>query len=178
MQKESCYKCGFPDAQSEKFGTKLCSFCYSFAPEKIKEFQIYKEEKVSSGLIDTYRRNFSPKGEKQKKGMSEKASLGKIMSRAPFGYVLTKGKLMLDKEKSLEVREIFEEFLSEEKPKLNHLAEKHHLSINGLKKILKNFSYLGKVKFNHQIHQGEHQAIISSTVFNHTQDKLRNLGIK
>ncbi|VVB80206.1 Uncharacterised protein [uncultured archaeon] len=178
MQKEVCYKCGISDANNEKFGVKLCSFCYAFAPEKIKEFQSYKEEKVDFHLIDTYRKNFSPNGERQKRGMSEKASLGKVMSRAPLGYKLVGGTLVLDKEKSLEVREIFDEFLSEEKPKLNHIAEKHNLSINGLKKVLKNFSYLGKVKFNNQIHQGEHSPIVSSTIFNHTQDKLRNLGIK
>lgn len=178
MKEGGCYKCGFPEAKHTLFGTELCSFCYNFAPENNAKFNIYKEEKVDCSIIETYRKNFSPKGERQKKGMFEKASSGKVVSRAPFGYTISEGKLIPDREKSLEVKEIFEEFLSEDKPRLKHLAEKHGLSINGLKKILKNFSYLGKVKFNHQIHQGEHPAIISSTDFNHVQDKLKKLGVK
>jgi dTDP-4-amino-4,6-dideoxygalactose transaminase len=56
--------------------------------------------------------------------------------------------------------------------KIMALAKKHNFSVNGLKKILRNFTYIGKVKFDGQIHQGKHQAIISSMLFNKVQDKL------
>lgn len=58
------------------------------------------------------------------------------------------------------------------------LAKKHGLSVNGLKKVLKNFTYLGKIKFNNQVNEGTHKPIISSTLFNHVQNKLERLGIK
>jgi site-specific DNA recombinase len=112
----------------------------------------------------------------QRNSMIDKASQGNLMSRAPFGYKIENGKL-IPAENSKEIEEIFEEFLNE-KISLRKLAEKHKLSVNGLKKILKNFTYIGKIKFNNQIHEGNHQPIVSSTLFNHVQDKLERLGIK
>ena len=112
----------------------------------------------------------------QKQGMIKKASQGNLMSRSPFGYKILDGKL-IPAENSKEIEEIFEEFLNEN-VSLRQLAEKHHLSVNGLKKILKNFTYIGKIKFNNQIHEGSHQPIVSSTLFNHVQNKLERLGIR
>jgi DNA invertase Pin-like site-specific DNA recombinase len=112
----------------------------------------------------------------QRNSMINKASQGNLMSRAAFGYKIENGKL-IPAENSKEIEEIFEEFLNEN-ISLRQLAEKHKLSVNGLKKILKNFTYIGKIKFNNQIHEGNHQAIVSSTLFNHVQDKLEKLGIK
>ncbi|MCK9568337.1 recombinase family protein [Candidatus Pacearchaeota archaeon] len=112
----------------------------------------------------------------QKNSMIKKATQGNIMSRVPFGYKIEKGKL-IPAENYREIEEIFEEFLNN-KISLHQLSEKHNLSVNGLKKILKNFTYLGKIKFNNQIHEGTHQSIVSSTLFNHVQNKLERLGIK
>jgi site-specific DNA recombinase len=112
----------------------------------------------------------------QKEGMIKKATEGNLMSRAPFGYKISEGKL-IPAENYKEIEEIFEEFL-DNKISLRQLSEKHNLSVNGLKKILKNFTYIGKIKFNNQIHEGNHQPIVSSTLFNHVQDKLERLGIK
>ena len=132
-------------------------------------------EKLKSE-IDELKRKLKNKVDNQKKGMSEKASKGEIMSRHPFGYVIEDGKLV-PAQNSLEIEEIFQEFLTGNLS-LRRLAQNHHLSVNGLKKILKNFTYIGKVKFNNQIHSGNHQAIISTTLFNHVQNKLERLGIK
>jgi len=112
----------------------------------------------------------------QKQGMMEKAIKGNLMSRAPFGYKIQDGKL-LPAENYKEVEEIFEEFLNE-KVSLRKISQKHKLSVNGLKKILKNFTYIGKIKFNNQIFEGRHQPLMSSTLFNHVQNKLERLGIK
>ena len=98
------------------------------------------------------------------------------MSRPPFGYKFENGKL-IPAQNFREVEEMFEEFLTT-KISLTKLAKKHNFSVNGLKKILKNFTYIGKIKFNNQIHEGKHQPIISSTLFNHVQNKLDRLGIK
>ena len=112
----------------------------------------------------------------QKQGMIEKAIKGNLMSRAPFGYKIEDGKL-LPAENYKEVEEIFEEFLNE-KISLRKISQKHKLSVNGLKKILKNFTYIGKIKFNNQIFEGRHQPLMSSTLFNHVQNKIEKLGIK
>lgn len=126
--------------------------------------------------IEMLRQKLDLRGEIQKKGMIEKAVKGKVMSRAPFGYILNGGALV-PAENFKEVEEIFEEFLSPDFS-LRQIANKHKLSVNGLKKILKNFTYIGKTKFNGQIFPGLHKPIISSTLFNHVQDKLERLGIK
>lgn len=126
--------------------------------------------------IDELKQKLKEKGENQKKGMAEKASKGDVMSRAPFGYTVEEGKLV-PTQNYVEIEEIFQEFLTSD-ISLRQLAEKHHLSVNGLKKILTNFTYIGKIKFNNQIHQGNHKAIISTTLFNHVQNKLERLGIK
>lgn len=112
----------------------------------------------------------------QKNSMIKKATQGNLMSRAPFGYNILEGKLV-PAQNFREIEEIFEKFLNED-ISLRQLAEKHHLSVNGLKKILKNFTYIGKIKFNNQIHEGTHQPIVSSTLFNHVQNKLERKGIK
>jgi len=108
--------------------------------------------------------------------MIKKALKGRVMARPAFGYKIENNNL-LPAENFLEVEEIFEEFLNE-KTSLRKIAEKHNLSVNGLKKILTNFTYIGKIKFNNTIHDGKHQPIISSTLFNHVQNKLEKLGIK
>jgi site-specific DNA recombinase len=112
----------------------------------------------------------------QKQGMISKATKGNLMSRAPFGYVIESGKL-IPAGNFKEIEEIFEEFLHENLS-LRKIAEKHKLSVNGLKKVLKNFTYIGKIKFNNQIYPGTHEPIISSTLFNHVQNKLETMGIK
>ena len=114
--------------------------------------------------------------ENQKKSMIKSATKGNLMSRAPFGYKIEDKKL-IPAENYLEIQEIFEEFL-ENNISLRKIAEKHKLSVNGLKKILKNFTYIGKIKFNSQTYDGNHKAIISTTLFNHVQNKLEKLGIK
>ena len=118
------------------------------------------------------------RGESQKKGMMKKSSEGRHMSRAPFGYEWDlRQKILTPAQNSREVEEIFEEFLQPD-TNLSILANKHHLSVNGLKKILRNFAYVGKVKFDGQIHEGKHKPLVSTTLFNHVQDKLDRLKRK
>ncbi|HPD81771.1 MAG TPA: recombinase family protein [Candidatus Pacearchaeota archaeon] len=118
------------------------------------------------------------RGKSQKKGMLKKFSEGKHMSRSPFGYEWDfKEKTLILAQNYREVEEIFEEFLNPEM-NLSKIAEKHNFSVNGLKKILRNFVYVGKVRFDGQISEGKHPPIISTTLFNHVQDKLDKLEKK
>ena len=114
--------------------------------------------------------------ENHKEGMAKKAGKGGIVARPPFGYKVVEGKLV-KAENSKVVENIFLDFQNNE-VSLNRLGKKYGFSVNGLKKILRNFSYLGKVKFAGAVHNGTHEPIISSTIFNHVQDKLERLGIK
>ncbi|MCA9488177.1 MAG: recombinase family protein [Nanoarchaeota archaeon] len=116
-------------------------------------------------------RKFENRGEIQKKGMINKASSGKVMSRAAFGYKIIDNRLEKDEENARKVQEIFSDFLKNE-ISLNKLAKKYSFSVNGIKKMLKNYTYIGKIKFNGEMHQGQHEPIVSSTDFNHVQDKL------
>ncbi len=112
----------------------------------------------------------------QKKGMVKKAETGKIMSRAPFGYKIENNKLV-PAESSRTVEEIFLYF-KDNQISLNKLSKKYNFSINGLKKILTNFTYIGKIKFNNQTYQGTHKPLVSTTLFNHVQDKLERMSVK
>lgn len=113
--------------------------------------------------------------EKQKESMINKSIEGNLMSRAPFGYKIVEKKLV-SAENSREVEEIFQDFLNKD-ISLTKLSKSHGLSVNGLKKVLINQTYLGKIKFDGQTHQSTHQTLISSTLFNHVQNKLERLGI-
>lgn len=177
-----CEKCGYiSEDESEfktKFGLSLCNVCYTFSPNDPERLDEYIQEKVNSAEIEPFRKYAKTRGEVQKKGMIEKASEGKHVSRVPFGYRWDfENKQIIPSENYMEVEEIFEEFLQPEYS-LTKLAKKHNLSINGLKKILHNFAYIGKVKFNGEIHEGNHKAIVSSILFNKVQEKLDKLEKK
>lgn len=143
----------------------------------MNELEILKKEKeILQAEINSLKSKLNDysksRGKAQKLGMIKKSSLGKHMSRIPFGYEWDyKEKSLIPAENSREVEEIYEEFL---KPEMNLsiLSKKHNFSVNGLKKILRNFAYLGKVKFDGQIHDGKQTPLISSTLFNKVQDKL------
>lgn len=115
--------------------------------------------------------------ERTKFAMEKQARDGKTVTRAPYGYQILDGKLTPNQNTSYLVPEIFEDFLRE-KTSLTRLAKKYGFSVNGLKKILTNQTYLGKIKFDGEIHKGDHQPLISSTLFNHVQNKLEELEVK
>jgi len=126
--------------------------------------------------LETFRRENKLGNSKQKIGMLKKAKEGKIMTRAPFGYKILNNSLV-KAENFKVVENIFLDFQNN-KVSLNKLSKKYGFSVNGIKKILKNFTYVGKIKFDGEIHEGIHEPILSSTLFNHVQDKLERLGIK
>jgi site-specific DNA recombinase len=115
-------------------------------------------------------------GDRTKFSMDKRARDGNIITRAPWGYKIENKKL-IPTENSFQVQELFQDFINQD-ISLTQLAKKYDFSVNGLKKILKNQAYLGKVKFDGQTHQGIHQHLISSTLFNRVQDKMERLGIK
>jgi len=154
----------------------LCSICNHYAPDEEHKFKKYLQEKIDGRILNTFRVSRKSISNKTKKGMAEKSKKGETTSRAPFGYKIVNKKLVPG-DNSHKVHEIFQNFLNTE-ISLTKLSKKNNLSVNGLKKILTNQTYLGKIKFDGQTYQGIHTPLISSTLFNHVQNKLEKLGIQ
>ena len=173
-----CKKCDYYsplgsglEVNKEK-NTVLCSICNAFAPEDSVKFESYIHEKVEWQNLESFRTSGMNRASHSphKEGMRAKSKEGKLVARPPFGYIVKKGELIVDEETSEDVRNIFKEFA--EGKSLNQLSKTYGLSVNGIKKILKNFSYLGKVKFDNQINQGSHKSIITAELFNRVQSKF------
>lgn len=175
-----CQKCGYYSPLGDglsiikSFETVLCEICKSFAPRDSEDFKKYLEEKLEWQNLETFRRFGANKinHSSQKQGMIQGSQKGKLMTRPPFGYKVIEGNLIPDEENKENVRLIFEEFSKGKS--LNQLAQNYNISVNGIKKILKNFAYLGKVKFNNQISQGSHKPLISAELFNDVQKKFES----
>jgi DNA invertase Pin-like site-specific DNA recombinase len=104
--------------------------------------------------------------------MEQKAKKGKFISKPPKGYKLINKELTIFPEQAKEVQRIFQEFLNTD-ISLSKLAKKHNLSTPGIKKLLKNTTYIGKVKFKSQQSKGNHKPIISKDLFDRVQKKLK-----
>ncbi|NCN86218.1 hypothetical protein GW932_00120 [archaeon] len=169
-----CDKCGYKSAKNKIINDKtLCEFCAYFAPEKEEDFNSYVEEKVSWRELQTFRKQEKLGGIRQKRGMKKRAQGGGSVTRPAFGYKIKNNKLTPDENSKL-VEEIYLDFLNSNLS-LNRLGKKYGFSVMGLKKILTNFTYLGKVKFDGEIHEGNHVPIISSTLFNQVQDRMEKV---
>ena len=168
-----CKKCGYKDIKEVIiFGSSLCSICAKFAPEKINDFQNYIMEKLDWRKIDTFRKYKQYMGKKQKAGMQKMASLGRLQTRPPLGYDVENGNL-IPNEDAVRVHSLFKTFLNR-KYSLNSLSKNFSLSVNGLKKVLTNRTYLGEIKFDGKIYKGEHQSIINPEIFYAVQRKLKD----
>ncbi len=167
-----CKKCGYIDEKEIKiFGSNLCRVCSKFAPEETQDFQNYISEKVDWKILDTFRKYNQYPDEKKKRGMEKMASLGRLVTRAPLGYDVSNGNL-IPNEDAVRVHSLFRTFLNRNYS-LNSMSKNFSLSINGLKKVLTNRTYLGEIKFDGKIYHGNHNAIISPEIFYAVQRKLK-----
>ncbi|MBU0470808.1 MAG: recombinase family protein [Nanoarchaeota archaeon] len=110
-------------------------------------------------------------GERTSFGMERKNKEGGAVNRPPFGYLMINKKLIPDPEKKGLIKQIFNTYLYNE-ISLNKLAKMHNLTVNGLKKILTNRTYLGKVKFAGILNKGIHEPLIEEDLFNAVQEKI------
>jgi transposase-like protein len=177
-----CEKCEYysPLGQglelNKELNAVLCSVCNTFAPFEKEKLQKYINEKVNWQILETFRNSGTNKASHSvhKQGMIEKSKQGFLVARPPFGYKVENGQPIIDNENSENVRLIFNEFANGKS--LNQIAGTYGISVNGIKKILKNFTYLGKIKFNSQIIQGKHPALISPELFNRVQSRFESLN--
>ncbi len=168
----ACEKCAYRDKKSvTKFNKELCRVCAVFAPQDETQFNLYLNEKLNWRDLDTFRKYNQTLGGNQKKGMNDKAKLGSPVTRAPLGFDIIEGNLVPN-QAAAKVHSIFKVFL-EKDYSLNSMAKHYALSVNGLKKVLKNRTYLGEVKFAGNLHKGNHKEMISPEIFYAVQRKLK-----
>jgi hypothetical protein len=179
-----CKKCGYYSplgkglVVNKENNIAICDICNTFAPSEEDKFKEYISEKINWQSLETFRKfninkaSHSP----NKKGMILGAKQGKLMARPAYGYRVLDGKLIPDEQESQNITLIFEEFSNGKS--LNQIAQQYRLSVNGIKKILKNFTYLGKIKFAGNIVQGSHSPLISSELFNRVQQRFESLNKK
>ena len=174
-----CKKCGYASPigsgleVNPEFEEVLCIICNKFSPDSKNEFESYINEKVDWQVLEPFRRYTSSRSssDNNKLAMIKKAREGKVMSRPAFGFDLKNGNLIPNRD-ALNVKLIFDEFANGKS--MNQISKQYGLSVNGIKKVLKNFTYIGKVKFNNQISQGSHNPLISAELFNRVQQKFEN----
>ena len=168
----TCKKCGYADRKEVVlFGSPLCRVCSEFAPETIKDFQDYIAEEIDWKQLETFRKFNQIKGKKQKEAMEKMASIGRLVTRPPLGYDVINGNLEPN-EDAVRVHSLYRTFLNRNYS-LNSIAKNFSLSVNGLKKVLTNRTYLGEIKFDGKIYKGEHQPIINPEIFYAVQRKLK-----
>jgi site-specific DNA recombinase len=109
-------------------------------------------------------------GERTRFTMRAKFQNGGLITKAPLGYKIV-NKELYPADNSYIVQQIYQEFLNNN-TSLTQLAKKYNLSVNGLKKVLSNETYLGKAKFGGQTSQGKHTPLISEELFNKVREKL------
>lgn len=114
--------------------------------------------------------------ERTKFTMDSKFKDGNLVTKAPLGYKV-ENKQLVPKEDSYIIQEIYQTYLNNN-ISLTQLAKKYNLSVNGLKKVLTNQTYLGKLKFAGQVVQGKHNPLISKELFDKTKEKLKNINRK
>lgn len=172
-----CSKCDYKDKnEGEKFGNKLCRICLMFAPESEDDFKKYVSEKIDWKYLETFRKYGQSTGSRQKYGMNEVAKQGKVVTRVALGYSLSNGEL-IPNEFASKVHSMFKTFL-EKNYSLNSMSKHYGLSVNGLKKILKNRTYLGEVKFAGNLYKANHKPIINPEIFYAVQRKLAEISRK
>ncbi|MBU2616588.1 MAG: HNH endonuclease [Nanoarchaeota archaeon] len=153
----------------------LCSVCHRHAPDNEKDFKEFISDKIDGNLLETFRKSDYSISKKTKLGMIESFKKGLHITKAPRGYQLVNKKLIVNESGAKNVKDIFEEFLNTN-TSLTQIAKKHNLTTSGLKKLLMNTTYLGKVKFANEESQGEHISIIDEDLFKSVQNKLGKIG--
>jgi DNA invertase Pin-like site-specific DNA recombinase len=96
---------------------------------------------------------------------------GRHITKAPRGYKLLNKQLIVDPEESVQIKNIFEEFLNTH-ISLTQLGKKNGMTTTGIIKLLKNTTYLGKVKFANHESNGQHESIVDKQLFEQVQNKF------
>jgi site-specific DNA recombinase len=99
----------------------------------------------------------------------KKVSSGEALNRAPMGYLYRNGKLVVNEEEAEKVREIFNMWASGVHYK--EIAKKFNIPVSTLYEVIKNPTYIGKVKYRDKLYNGAHKGIINEDLFKRINEK-------
>ena len=99
----------------------------------------------------------------------KKISSGEALNRAPLGYLYRNRKLVVNEDGAQKVREIFEMWASGVHYK--EIAKKFNLPTSTLYEIVKNPTYIGKVRYRDKLYDGVQKAIIPEELFKKVNSK-------
>ncbi|MFH1564294.1 MAG: recombinase family protein [bacterium] len=114
--------------------------------------------------------------ERAKKGMCNGGN-------TPYGYIRQDKKLIPHPQESKEIKSIFENYLETKSLSAVYvdLKERNVKNKNGkifskttIANILRNVVYAGKVKYNNELYQGQHKAIVDEEIFDIAQKIHKN----
>ena len=138
-------------------------------------------EALIEAMDEYYSINLS---EEVKRGMTEKASRGGLVTRPPFGYKAVNGEAVIDPEKASIVKKIFEDYANGKsirkitewinvdiKARLN---DEKMISYHTLSKMIRNPFYIGVVSWDGITTQGQHEALITKELFDKVQERLKS----
>ena len=110
----ACIKCGYQDIKEVKINNHpFCSICSNFIPKNNINFEKYISEKIDWEVLDTFRKYNNSRGENQRRGMLKSVTMGRPVSRAPFGYSILNNELKIN-EDAATVNLIFRSYMDNE----------------------------------------------------------------
>ena len=149
-------------------------------------------EAMIEAMDEYYSINLS---EEVKRGMTEKAKRGGVLSAAPFGYKVENGEYVIVESEAMIIKEAFSDYLAGSgfltiAKKLNAIGVKTHrggsIENRTIEYWLHNPAYIGKTRWNPTgrtdrdyfnenviISEGTHQPIIDDDLWTEVQKKLR-----
>jgi|TARA_B100001971_G_C18136776_1_gene508080 site-specific DNA recombinase len=101
--------------------------------------------------------------ERVEMAFNKKIELGEYLNRAPMGYLYANGKLALNEEEAGKVKEIFEMWVAG----IHHkeISAKFNLPKSTLYEIIKNPTYIGKIRYKGTLYKGAHKAIVDEELY-------------
>lgn len=108
--------------------------------------------------------------ERVKMAFGKKVSSGEIMNRAPLGYTYKDRKLVVDPEKAKVIKDIFNMWASGVHYK--EISRQFDIPVSTLYEIIKNPTYVGKIRYLGKLYEAAHPSIIGEELFNQINQKF------
>ena len=94
---------------------------------------------------------------------NKKIESGEYLNRAPFGYFYKNSRLTVNEEEAVKVKEIFQMWALG--ISYMEISTKFNLPKSTLYEIIKNPTYIGKIRYKGKLHKGAHKPIIDEELF-------------
>lgn len=88
---------------------------------------------------------------------------GEALNRAPIGYIYKNKRFVVNEEGAKKVREIFEMWASGVNYK--EISSKFSIPVSTLYEIVKNPTYIGKIRYKGQLYKANHKGIVDEELF-------------